>query len=168
MPPRWPSWTTRADRAISARPDLADTIETVVGLVRSVPVVATRWEQLTSPTMAKGAEDRAFYRYLRLPSLCEVGGAPGEFSTSVDEFHRHHAQVQATDADDDARRDDPRHEAIRRCAGTFAGARGHCGHLVRRRACTGSTTTTTTASTPRRSCSPCTPPSRRGRSTPTG
>jgi (1->4)-alpha-D-glucan 1-alpha-D-glucosylmutase len=83
-------------RAISARPDLADTIQTVVGLVRSIPVVATRWEQLTSPTMAKGAEDRAFYRYLRLPSLCEVGGAPGEFSTSVDEFHRHHAQVQAT------------------------------------------------------------------------
>jgi (1->4)-alpha-D-glucan 1-alpha-D-glucosylmutase len=83
-------------RSLSARPDLADTIETVVELVRSIPVVATRWEQLTSPTMAKGAEDRAFYRYLRLPSLCEVGGSPGEFSTSVDEFHRHHTQVQAT------------------------------------------------------------------------
>jgi (1->4)-alpha-D-glucan 1-alpha-D-glucosylmutase len=83
-------------RAIGARPDLADTIETVVELVRSVPVVATRWEHLTSPTMAKGAEDRAFYRYLRLPSLCEVGGSPGHFATSVDEFHRHQAQVQAS------------------------------------------------------------------------
>ncbi|HSP28499.1 MAG TPA: hypothetical protein VLN74_08115, partial [Ilumatobacteraceae bacterium] len=65
-------------------------------LIRTTPVVATRWEQLTSPTMAKGAEDRAFYRYLRLPSLCEVGGAPGAFAMSVDELHRHHAQVQAT------------------------------------------------------------------------
>ncbi len=83
-------------RAVGAREDLADTIEAVVDLIRTVPVVATRWEQLCSPTMAKGAEDRAFYRYLRLPALCEVGGAPGDFSTSVDEFHRHHAQVQAS------------------------------------------------------------------------
>jgi (1->4)-alpha-D-glucan 1-alpha-D-glucosylmutase len=81
-------------RAIGAQPGLADTIETVVELIRSIPVVATRWEQLASPTMAKGAEDRAFYRYLRLPSLCEVGGSPGEFSTPVDEFHRHHGDVQ--------------------------------------------------------------------------
>jgi (1->4)-alpha-D-glucan 1-alpha-D-glucosylmutase len=82
-------------RATSTRPDLADAIETSVGLIRSVPVVATRWEQLTSPTMAKGAEDRAFYRYLRLPSMCEVGGAPGDFSMSVDEFHHHQLAVQA-------------------------------------------------------------------------
>lgn len=82
-------------RALDARADLADTIEMVVALIRSVPVVATRWEQLTSPTMAKGAEDRAFYRYLRLPSLCEVGGAPGEFATPVADLHRHHAEVQA-------------------------------------------------------------------------
>jgi (1->4)-alpha-D-glucan 1-alpha-D-glucosylmutase len=83
-------------RALSARPDLDDALETVVALIRETPVVATRWEQLTSPTMAKGAEDRAFYRYLRLPSLCEVGGAPGEFHTPVEEFHRHHTQVQAS------------------------------------------------------------------------
>ena len=82
-------------RAIVARPDLAEVIERVVRLIRSRPAVATRWEQLTSPTMAKGAEDRAFYRYLRLASLCEVGGAPGEFSTPIDEFHRHQAEVQA-------------------------------------------------------------------------
>ena len=45
--------------------------------------------------MAKGAEDRAFYRYLRLPSLCEVGGAPGEFATSVEAFHRYQVEVQS-------------------------------------------------------------------------
>ena len=83
-----------SQRALAARPDLADLIERVVRLIRSRPSVATRWEQLTSPTMAKGAEDRAFYRYLRLPSLCEVGGAPGAFSTPVDAFHRHQAEVQ--------------------------------------------------------------------------
>jgi (1->4)-alpha-D-glucan 1-alpha-D-glucosylmutase len=82
-------------RAVAARADLADVIDAVATLIRIDPAVATRWEQLTSPVMAKGAEDRAFYRYLRLPSLCEVGGAPGEFSTAVDEFHRHHAEVQA-------------------------------------------------------------------------
>ncbi len=86
--------TAARERAVAARPDLSDSIDRMVELIRSVPAVATRWEQLTSPTMAKGAEDRAFYRYLRLPSLCEVGGAPGEFSTPVDEFHRHQTDVQ--------------------------------------------------------------------------
>ena len=46
-----------------------------------------RWQQLTGPVMAKGAEDRAFYRYVPLASLCEVGGSPGDFSMSIDEFH---------------------------------------------------------------------------------
>ena len=82
-------------RAVATRPDLADAIDRAVGLIRSRPAVAIRWEQLTSPTMAKGAEDRAFYRYLRFPSLCEVGGAPGEFATSVDAFHQHQREVQS-------------------------------------------------------------------------
>ena len=82
-------------RAVATRPDLTDAIDRAVGLIRSRLVVAIRWEQLTSPTMAKGAEDRAFYRYLRLPSLCEVGGAPGEFATSVDAFHQHQREVQS-------------------------------------------------------------------------
>ena len=81
-------------RAVATRPDLTDAIDRAVRLIRSSPAVAVRWEQLTSPTMAKGAEDRAFYRYLRLPSLCEVGGAPGEFATSVDTFHQHQREVQ--------------------------------------------------------------------------
>src|SRR5690606_4862022 len=62
----------------------------------STPAVAQRWQQLTSPVMAKGAEDRAFYRYLRLAALCEVGGAPGSFGIGTDEFHRYQAQVQRT------------------------------------------------------------------------
>jgi (1->4)-alpha-D-glucan 1-alpha-D-glucosylmutase len=37
--------------------------------------------------MAKGVEDTAFYRYLRLISANEVGGDPGRFSVSVADFH---------------------------------------------------------------------------------
>jgi (1->4)-alpha-D-glucan 1-alpha-D-glucosylmutase len=37
--------------------------------------------------MAKGVEDCAFYRTSRLTSLTEVGGDPGEWSVTVEEFH---------------------------------------------------------------------------------
>ena len=37
--------------------------------------------------MAKGVEDTAFYTFTRLVSLNEVGGDPGAFGTSVEEFH---------------------------------------------------------------------------------
>jgi (1->4)-alpha-D-glucan 1-alpha-D-glucosylmutase len=46
-----------------------------------------RFQQTTGPVMAKGVEDTAFYRYLRLTALCEVGGDPGRFSLPVAEFH---------------------------------------------------------------------------------
>ena len=37
--------------------------------------------------MAKGVEDTAFYRWLRLTSLNEVGGDPAHFGVTVDELH---------------------------------------------------------------------------------
>ena len=46
-----------------------------------------RFQQTTPPVMAKGVEDTAFYRYNRLLCLNEVGGDPGRFSISVDDFH---------------------------------------------------------------------------------
>ncbi|MDQ6807587.1 MAG: malto-oligosyltrehalose synthase, partial [Actinomycetota bacterium] len=46
-----------------------------------------RFQQTTGPVMAKGVEDTAFYRYLRLTALNEVGGDPGRFSLGVAEFH---------------------------------------------------------------------------------
>ena len=52
-----------------------------------------RFQQLTGPAMAKGAEDTACYCYNRLISLNEVGDDPGRFGLSVDEFHA--ASVQA-------------------------------------------------------------------------
>ncbi|MCW3039756.1 MAG: treY [Solirubrobacterales bacterium] len=46
-----------------------------------------RFQQTSSPVMAKGVEDTAFYRYLRLLALNEVGGDPGRFSLPVAAFH---------------------------------------------------------------------------------
>ena len=42
-----------------------------------------RFQQVTSPVMAKGIEDTAFYRYLPLASLNEVGGDPARGATSL-------------------------------------------------------------------------------------
>ena len=47
----------------------------------------TRFQQTTGPVMAKGVEDTAFYRYVRLLALNEVGGDPGRFGISVGQFH---------------------------------------------------------------------------------
>jgi (1->4)-alpha-D-glucan 1-alpha-D-glucosylmutase len=47
----------------------------------------TRFQQTTGPVMAKGVEDTAFYRYARLLALNEVGGDPGRFGRSRDDFH---------------------------------------------------------------------------------
>lgn len=48
---------------------------------------AMRFQQFTSPVMAKGMEDTAFYRYFPLASLNEVGGDPRRFGVSVSAFH---------------------------------------------------------------------------------
>lgn len=49
---------------------------------------ATRWQQFTSPVMAKAMEDTTFYRYLRLLSLNDVGGDPRTFGMTAEAFHR--------------------------------------------------------------------------------
>ncbi|HUE75389.1 MAG TPA: malto-oligosyltrehalose synthase, partial [Chloroflexota bacterium] len=55
-----------------------------------------KFQQTTSPVMAKGVEDTAFYIYNRLISLNEVGGHPDEFGTSVDAFHAANAERQTS------------------------------------------------------------------------
>jgi (1->4)-alpha-D-glucan 1-alpha-D-glucosylmutase len=54
-----------------------------------------RVQQVTSPVMAKGVEDTAFYRYFPLASLNEVGGDPVRGATSLEEFHLHNQARQA-------------------------------------------------------------------------
>jgi (1->4)-alpha-D-glucan 1-alpha-D-glucosylmutase len=50
--------------------------------------LAMRFQQLTAPAMAKGVEDTACYVFNRLVALNEVGGDPGRFGVSPEEFHR--------------------------------------------------------------------------------
>ncbi len=59
---------------------------------RSVLQFAMKFQQYTSPVMAKAVEDTSFYRYVRLVSLNEVGGDPRRFGTSVPTFHRGNAE----------------------------------------------------------------------------
>ena len=46
-----------------------------------------RWQQFTAPVTAKAMEDTAFYRYVPLLSLNEVGSEPRSFGMSVAAFH---------------------------------------------------------------------------------
>jgi (1->4)-alpha-D-glucan 1-alpha-D-glucosylmutase len=46
-----------------------------------------RFQQVTSPVMAKGFEDTALYRFYPLASLNEVGGNPLSFGLSAEGFH---------------------------------------------------------------------------------
>ncbi len=53
-----------------------------------------RFQQFTSPVMAKGVEDTAFYCYNRLTALNEVGGDPDCGDASIEAFHTYNAAVQ--------------------------------------------------------------------------
>ena len=78
--------------------------------------MAMRFQQLTGPVMAKALEDTAFYRYVPLLSLNEVGGDPGAPGTSTDDFHawcsrvqvRHPYSLLATSTHDTKRSEDVR------------------------------------------------------------
>jgi (1->4)-alpha-D-glucan 1-alpha-D-glucosylmutase len=50
--------------------------------------LVVRFGQVTGPVMAKGGEDTAFYTFNRLVALNEVGGSPGRFGVSPEEFHQ--------------------------------------------------------------------------------
>ncbi len=63
---------------------------------RERELFAGRVQQVTSPLMAKGVEDTAFYRCFPLASLNEVGGDPGRGAVSVEEFHRQNRARQAS------------------------------------------------------------------------
>ncbi|MDX6683281.1 MAG: (1-_4)-alpha-D-glucan 1-alpha-D-glucosylmutase [Solirubrobacteraceae bacterium] len=64
--------------AAARRPDLFD---------GAPEEFVSRFQQTSPPVTAKGIEDTAFYRYLRLLALNDVGGDPGRWGVSVQEFH---------------------------------------------------------------------------------
>ncbi|MGA9508672.1 MAG: malto-oligosyltrehalose synthase [Candidatus Sulfotelmatobacter sp.] len=49
---------------------------------------AMKFQQFSSPVMAKGLEDTAFYRYNRLVSLNDVGSDLHRFGTTTADFHK--------------------------------------------------------------------------------
>lgn len=70
-----------------------------------------RFQQLSSPAMAKGVEDTAFYRFNRFVALNEVGGAPDHFGTTLEQFHevcgmlqRHWPQTMLASSTHDTKR----------------------------------------------------------------
>jgi (1->4)-alpha-D-glucan 1-alpha-D-glucosylmutase len=78
-----------ARRARAERPDLSRVIDQLIPwLLDPDQPAARRFQQTSGMVMAKGVEDRAFYRYTRLGGLTEVGGDPADFSIDVDAFHR--------------------------------------------------------------------------------
>jgi (1->4)-alpha-D-glucan 1-alpha-D-glucosylmutase len=54
--------------------------------------LAGRFQQVTSPVMAKGVEDTSFYVWVPLGSVNEVGGDPRRPTTSTKQFHDHNVE----------------------------------------------------------------------------
>ncbi len=75
-----------------------------------------RFQQVTSPVMAKGVEDTALYEYGRFVAMNEVGCDPGHWATPLGEFHaaaaaaaqRWPASMVATSTHDTKRSEDVR------------------------------------------------------------
>jgi (1->4)-alpha-D-glucan 1-alpha-D-glucosylmutase len=85
----WSGRVEAADRLAVEAARLENSLEQVLLLERTGhDEFVTRFQQTTGPVTAKGVEDTAFYRYVRLTALNEVGGDPGRFSLPVDDFHR--------------------------------------------------------------------------------
>ena len=86
--------------ALNRRPDLDPELFTLLKRVllleakgEDETALAMRFQQASGPVMAKGVEDTLFYRYNRFVAANEVGGHPGSFGRSIDEFHRHNQRV---------------------------------------------------------------------------
>ena len=88
-----------ARQSVERAPHTAEAVQWIARLLRrevddpTAFAFATRLEQTTGPVMAKGVEDTAFYRYLRLTALNEVGGDPGRFGLSIADWHRRCARL---------------------------------------------------------------------------
>ncbi|MEY2936842.1 MAG: hypothetical protein RL033_7591 [Pseudomonadota bacterium] len=86
--------------AVAQQPELAPLFARLLDLLLGTggaarhDELATAFQQLSGPAMAKGLEDTLLYDDARLLALNEVGGDPGRFGGSVEEFHDHCRQIQ--------------------------------------------------------------------------
>lgn len=77
------------------RPDLSGPLDLVLPVLESrVAPPSLRFQQTSGMIMAKGVEDRAFYRWSRLTSLNEVGADPDHFALDPGAFHAAMARRQ--------------------------------------------------------------------------
>jgi (1->4)-alpha-D-glucan 1-alpha-D-glucosylmutase len=86
------------EEALSYRPELTAELIFLSGILsydngagpfsKDRNEIIFKFHQLSATLMAKAFEDTALYRYSRLLSLNEVGGDPGRFGVSRDEFGR--------------------------------------------------------------------------------
>ncbi|WP_051472093.1 malto-oligosyltrehalose synthase [Patulibacter minatonensis] len=96
--PSGPSSLSAADRDAIAASDAPEELQRVLRLEEpGHGDFVTKFQQTSPPVTAKGVEDTAFYRYVRLLALNEVGHEPDRFSLSVDAFHaRNTARLEHT------------------------------------------------------------------------
>jgi (1->4)-alpha-D-glucan 1-alpha-D-glucosylmutase len=84
----WSGLVAAADRDAVAQAGIGGRLADALLLVeRGHDEFVTRFQQTSPPVTAKGVEDTAFYRDLRLLALNEVGGDPGRFTLTVDDMH---------------------------------------------------------------------------------
>ena len=92
----WSGLVTDADREAVAEAQMPESHARALLLEeRGWDAFVTRFQQTSPPVMAKGVEDTAFYRYLRLLALNDVGGDPARFGLSVAGFHAANAERAA-------------------------------------------------------------------------
>jgi (1->4)-alpha-D-glucan 1-alpha-D-glucosylmutase len=85
-------FTPELDRLVSLGGDRSLLIEKILRsktyrTYDATDELGVRTEQLTGPVMAKGVEDTACYRHLTLLAHNEVGGDPGRFGSTLEEWH---------------------------------------------------------------------------------
>jgi (1->4)-alpha-D-glucan 1-alpha-D-glucosylmutase len=88
--------------AAACRPDLPPELFEFLGRLLTLQITGEvesefvmRFQQFTGPVMAKGIEDTTFYNFYRLISLNEVGGDPGTFGVTPENFYRAEVETQA-------------------------------------------------------------------------
>jgi len=81
----------------------------------------TRFQQTSGAVMATGVENTAFYRYVRLLALNDVGGDPGRFGIDVAGFHRANAARRARSLLAGTTHDTKRSADVRARIGVLAG-----------------------------------------------
>ncbi|MCW2953311.1 MAG: treY [Conexibacter sp.] len=91
----WSGRVEEPDRAAVAEAGIAGGLAGALLLDRRDDVpdeFVARFQQTSPPVAAKGVEDTAFYRYVRLLALNDVGGDPARFGIDVATFHARTAQ----------------------------------------------------------------------------